>query len=235
MEGLGWLITEEHRRGRVYGIMITDECTLTHLLFVDDVLIFLNRSVGDINSIRDIVPLFQKVTGMIINEGKSTLTVAPCTQHEIHYALDRFNFTLIALEEGLKYLGYKLKSIGYKIADWTWLIAKLEKRLSTWYLRFLSCASYLTLIKSVLEATLVYWMSLAWIPRGILARIQNLCSRFLWRGNQPGRIFAWAKWDPLTLPKNGAAGDSKSLVIFPQPWLLNLVGSWLLRTAYGQE
>lgn len=77
---------------------------------------------------------------MIINDGKSTLTVTTYSQHEIHYALHRFHFTQIDLEEGLKYLGYKLKLIGYKIVNWTWLIAKLEKRLNIWYLRFLSHA-----------------------------------------------------------------------------------------------
>lgn len=58
MEGLGWIIMEEHRRGRIIGIKIIDDCMLTHLIFVDDVLIFLNGSVGDITSIRDIFSLF---------------------------------------------------------------------------------------------------------------------------------------------------------------------------------
>lgn len=67
------------------------------------------------------------------------------------------------------------------------------------------------LIKAVLEATPVYWTSLAWIPRGILNRIQNLCSRFLWKGNQPGRIFAWARWDLLCIPKKWGGWGTKKL------------------------
>lgn len=42
MEGLSRLIKEEQRRGRLRGIRITEGCTLTHLLSVDDVLLFLN-------------------------------------------------------------------------------------------------------------------------------------------------------------------------------------------------
>lgn len=43
--------------------------------------------------------------------------VTTCSQHEINFALDRFHFTELELVEGLKYMGYKLKPIGYKIAD----------------------------------------------------------------------------------------------------------------------
>eukprot|EP00253_Pinus_taeda_P015847 PITA_15847 len=44
-------------------------------------------------------------------------------------------------------------------------------------------------------------MSLAWIPRGILTRIQSLCCKFLWKGSMQGRTFAWVNWDALNLPK----------------------------------
>jgi len=45
MEGLSQIIIEDHRRGRLNGINITDDCTITHLLFVDEVLVFLNGSI----------------------------------------------------------------------------------------------------------------------------------------------------------------------------------------------
>ena len=90
--------------------------------------------------LKDIFSLFQKATSMTINEGKSTLTASACTQHEIHFSLNRFQFAQMGLDDGLKYLGYKLKAIEYKIANWTWLIAKLEKRLILWYLKYLSQA-----------------------------------------------------------------------------------------------
>eukprot|EP00253_Pinus_taeda_P028798 PITA_28798 len=115
-----------------------------------------------------------------INVHKSTLTAIGCSQHEVHFTLCWFPFSTHPMEEGLKYLGFRLKPGGYKIEDWIWLIVKVEKRLNVLYNRYLTQAGRLTLIKAVLEATRVYWMSLAWIPRGILARLQKICSRFLW-------------------------------------------------------
>jgi len=118
------------------------------------------------------------------------------------------------MEEGLRYLGYKLKPLGYRITDWIWLIVKLEKRLNIWYHRYLSRVGRLTLIKGVLEATSVYWMALAWILRGILSRIQTLCSQFLWKGKQPSIIFSWVKWDALSILKKWEGWGIKKMEDF---------------------
>ena len=68
MEGCNRIILEEHKRGRLKGIKITDNCILTHLLFVDDVLVFLSGSVGDITSIRNIFSLFANAMGILVNK-----------------------------------------------------------------------------------------------------------------------------------------------------------------------
>eukprot|EP00253_Pinus_taeda_P008617 PITA_08617 len=160
---------------------------------------------------------------------KSTITTIGCTLHEIQFALHQFPFTLLQLEDGLRYLGYRLKPHGCKIAEWTWLISKLERRLNIWYHKYLSRAGRIVLIKVVLEATPVYWMSLPWIPRGILTRIQNLCCRFLWKGKQTGRIFAWANWELLTLPKKWGGWGIKKLEYFSSVMATKL--GWQLITS----
>lgn len=97
---------------------------------MDDVLIFLKGGIGDLTTLQNTITLFQTATSMVINNSKSTITTTICTPHEIQFSLHRFPFTLLRLEDGLRYLGYKLKPHGYKIADWTWLISKLERRLN---------------------------------------------------------------------------------------------------------
>lgn len=47
MEGLSRSINAAWNRGHIAGIKITENCILTHLLFIDDILIFLNGSIGD--------------------------------------------------------------------------------------------------------------------------------------------------------------------------------------------
>lgn len=130
--------------------------SLTHLLFVDDVLIFLNGTMANTSTLQNVFDLFQMATGMIINVQKSTLIAIGCSQHEVYFTRHRFSFSTHPMEEGLKYLGFRLKPGGYKIADWVWLIVKVEKRLNVWYNRYLTQAGRLSLIKAVLEATPVY-------------------------------------------------------------------------------
>jgi len=74
MEGLSNLISFEKRARRLQGFKITNQCILTHLLFVDDVLIFLNGGIHDFNTLSNVVRLFCTATGMEINQPKSTVT-----------------------------------------------------------------------------------------------------------------------------------------------------------------
>eukprot|EP00253_Pinus_taeda_P021333 PITA_21333 len=174
MEGLSRLIGAEHRRGRITRIKIMENCSLTHLLFVDDVLIFLNGSMADTCALQNVFDLFQKASGMTIN---------------------------------------------------------VEKRLNVWYNRYLTRAGRLTLIKAVLEATPVYWMSLAWIPRGILARLQKICCRFLWKGNKQGNLFAWVKWETIARPKKWGGWGIKRLDLFAKALAAKL--GWQLITSHS--
>lgn len=134
---------------------------LTHLLFVDDILIFINGSVRDSTTLNEILQLFCSATGMEIKRGKSSISLSGCTNQETQLANQKFPFQETNILEGIKYLGFILKPDGYKIENWTWLITKIENRINCWHHRLLSKAGRLMLIKSVLEATPVYWMSLS--------------------------------------------------------------------------
>lgn len=88
-----------------------------------------------------------------------------------------------ALELGFKYLGYHLKPNNYRIAEWNWLIQKVDWRINNWTFRWLSLGGRLTLAKSVLEGIPVYWFSLGMIPSSIINTIRKRILHFLWAGN----------------------------------------------------
>lgn len=172
MEGLNTLISEEKNRGCFKGVKIASNILLTHLLFVDDVLIFTSRAISDSSVMDGILKVFCKATGMKTNQEKTTLTVAACSPNESTYVEQRFPFRKLDIKEGLKYLGFRLKPNNYKNADWSWLVANIESRINLWHHRWLSRAGRLVLIKSVLESIPVYWMSLVWICIGVMHKIQ---------------------------------------------------------------
>eukprot|EP00253_Pinus_taeda_P016254 PITA_16254 len=186
-------------------------CHLTHLLFVDYVMIFLDGSIRDSTSFHDILALFEKATGMVVNQFKSTITLSHTSPQEDKRTLHSFHYQLYNLSDGLKYLVFWIKPHSYQIVDWIWLVTKIEKRQKIWSHRFLSRAGCLVLIKSVLEATPVYWMSLTWIPRGILGRIQHICSRYLWNGQKEGKTFAWVSWKKIRFYQKNCWGGGEGV------------------------
>eukprot|EP00253_Pinus_taeda_P008490 PITA_08490 len=217
MEGLSRLIITAKREGSLSGLRITHECYLTHLLFVDDVLILLDGSIRDSLAFSRILQLFMKVTSMMVNQQKSTITCTRTSVNEDQAALQAFPYTIHPLDRGLIYLGFWIKPKNHRIADWVWLVNKVEKRLNVWSHKYLSRAGRLVLIKSVLEATPVFWMALAWIPRNILARLQQICNRYLWVGSQDKRIFAWIGWHKIVIPKRSGTSSVWKALLFSLP------------------
>ena len=111
---------------------------------------------------------------MMVNASKSCLVSNMVQKEDLQYMIDQFPFLSHNFDKGIKYLGFCLKPNDYKKADWRWLIGKLEKWILLWSHRWLSRDGRLVLIKSLLEAIPVYWMSLAWIAKGILEAARRI-------------------------------------------------------------
>jgi ribonuclease HI len=214
VEGLSKAIDSTARAGNFQGILVAPGMRITHLLFVDDVLIFCNGRVGDAETLDDILSLFRLATWMIINDQKSTITTSEMDGEEMAVYQIFFPFTLQDISEGIKYLGFQLKPNSYRKEDWKWLITKLEKRLNGWSFRWLSRAGRLTLTKSILEAIPVYWMSLAWIPKGVLEKIRRICARFIWSGTGDKYTQPWEKWENIAMPKALGGWGLKNIFLF---------------------
>ena len=155
-EGLSRALNEAKRLGRFSGVCIGEQLAITHLLFVDDVLIFYSGYRRDTRVLKEILDLFTKATGMDINFEKSTRIAHLLRPEEELELVENFPFISSGLDVGLKYLGFSLKANLYLKKDWSWLIGKVEKRLQVWSYRWLSRAGRLVLVKAVLEAIPVY-------------------------------------------------------------------------------
>jgi len=85
------------------------------------------------------------------------------------------------------------------------------------------------LVKSVLEAIPVYWLSLAWIPKGILETIRRICFRFLWSGKKEEQVTPWVNWKRTATPKGLGGWGLKNIFLFSKA--LAAKGGWrLLKT-----
>jgi hypothetical protein len=65
----------------------------------------------------------------------------------------------------------------------------------------------------VLEAIPVYWMSLSWIPKGILEKERRMSS-YLWRGESENRVLPWVHWERIAKPKALGSWGLKNIFLF---------------------
>ena len=117
MEGLSVLIKNAKDRGELQGLQINDILHLTHLLFVDNVLIFLNGTRHDSVHFDLLLKHFCRATGMAPNSTKSTIILTGYSGLEQGTSLNLFDFVCTNIKDGLKYLGYHIKPNDYKIKD----------------------------------------------------------------------------------------------------------------------
>jgi hypothetical protein len=64
----------------------------------------------------------------------------------------------------------------------------------------------------VLEAIPIYWVTLAWVMKGILDKLCQVSLHFLWIGKYDGKSLVLASWKKIFVPKKlGRWGIKKSL------------------------
>lgn len=116
-EGLNRALGEAKHQGTFYGIQISPNLRISHLLFVDDVLIFCVETRRDAETLEGILNLFYRATGMQINERKSSLSCHMLLEEEIIPYRQLFPYELKEVDDGLKYLGFNLKPNDYRKDD----------------------------------------------------------------------------------------------------------------------
>lgn len=129
-EGLSRALMYAKRSGSFRGIKIGGSLYLSHLLFVDDLILFCDGSRSNTEKLKDILDLYSIATGMKINVGESTVSFSGVDEDNVTFLSQLFAFQQINFQSALKYLGFYLKPNDYCKRDWDRLVAKVEKRLT---------------------------------------------------------------------------------------------------------
>ena len=81
------------------------------------------------------------------------------------------------------------------------LLGKVRKKVSTWKASALSFAGCITLPQSILQSIHVYLLSAPWVPKGVVAKLEQLFQNFLWSKSGSHRGMTMGSWDVLTFQK----------------------------------
>ena len=150
---------------------------ISHLLFVDDTILFCDASREQLLSIRLVLSCFQAFTDLKVNVGKSE--VVPIGEvSNIHNLANILHCRVGSLP--MIYLGMPLGT-SYKTASIRNLILeRMEKNLAGWKRLYLSKCGRLTLLKSTLSSLPTYYLSLFTIPKAVAMRLECIQRNFLW-------------------------------------------------------
>ena len=129
VEGLSRAIYYAKGDGIYRGISFGNEISLTHVLFVDDVIMVTDGLKQSLSYLYEMLLNFCKSSGMQINDKKYALYHSGLDEYEIITIQNIFSFPVLPLVTGMKYLGFFLKPCRYVLKDWDWLIIKVEKRI----------------------------------------------------------------------------------------------------------
>ena len=118
IEGLSLLITDSRENGLIRGIQISSALALTHLLFVDDVILLGTGTFLDWMAFEIILSTFRKASGMSISVDKSGFLYNNVDEDILSEISMVLPYKMDPISTGFKYLGYFITPMGYKVNDW---------------------------------------------------------------------------------------------------------------------
>jgi hypothetical protein len=96
VEGLSRSIKEATKTGNIKGINVGTSYYVTHLLFIDDILIFCEGTRRMVENLREIINLFCEATSMKLNIDKSTISYWGLLENEKALYSQVFPFQVLA-------------------------------------------------------------------------------------------------------------------------------------------
>ena len=195
-EGLAGLVRQVTKANLYEGLNIgRSEVGLSMLQFADDTLFLCQDAFSNVFTLKAILRGFEVASGLKINFHKSKLVGINVCKSNMDCYTKTLNCT--QMEAPFTYLGIEVGGNLRKKKFWEPVLKKLKSRLSVWKGRFLSMAGRICLIKSVLFAIPLYYLSLFKAPKVVCKSITSIQSSFLWGWGKENRPVAWIKWSDI--------------------------------------
>jgi hypothetical protein len=133
--------------GSFHGLKIVVETIISHIFFVHDVLILGIGNYEDWMVFKTLLSNLCQPSCMDVNCQKLCL-LAQNIDHSLEKRLKvALNIQIVSIDQCMKYLVFYLKPNNYRVADWNWMIQKVEKRIGNWTFCWITLGERLILAK----------------------------------------------------------------------------------------
>lgn len=154
---------------------------LTHLQYVDDVLLFCDGDSSELLNLKRVLRVFELLAGLKINFHKSALI----GMNQPDIVVDEMANLLACKSKKMpfKYLGIFIGENPRRKLVWRDVTARFQSKLAMWKGKFLSLGGRITLIKAVLNSIPMFIMSICQLglERSWRLGCEDLYGRAMWR------------------------------------------------------
>ena len=117
MHGLSRLVTKATSSGLFKGFRFDGNTFVSHLFFVDDLLFFTDASRRDVLILKYSLIICRSAISMICNNLKYSMSYMNLDPREENWHSANFDYTIVNVTAGLKYLGYLINPNDYSSKD----------------------------------------------------------------------------------------------------------------------
>jgi len=177
---------------------------ISHLIFADDLILMARGDLISINILLDCLKDFGCKSGLKANVLKSNVFTAGLQGHDLESILNLSSFSRGSMP--FRYLGIPLAAEKLRVNYYDPLIIKIANKISAWTASSLSYAGRAELIKTVLQGTECFWLSILHVPNAVIEKVYRMGRHFLW--NSKSALVAWKE---VCLPKKEGGLGFKNL------------------------
>lgn len=185
------MMREASDKGVFKGLKIsTDNVEVTHLHFVDDVIFFYDWSGSNASNLVKLLRCFEDASGLRIHLSKNKLFDIGVLNSEVTQVAASLHCTSGPLP--FMYLGFPIGAKMRLSVSWEEVKQKFHKKLNSWKAATLSMGERLTLVKSVPNSFLIYYLSLFRAPTSVITNLEKRRNKFMWGSIGTFKKIVWA-------------------------------------------
>lgn len=173
---------------------------VSHLLFTDDSLIFINANSQSAERLNSILRVYGEASGQCVNRDKSAIYFSPNTPHELcRFMKGVLGVSVEAFSD--RYLG--LSTAVGRITSGTFdhIGERSRSKMRGWSERLFACAGREVLLKSVIQAIPTFSMSCFLLTKKVCKNLTSSMAKYWWSSSIDRRSLHWILWKELATPK----------------------------------
>lgn len=204
MDYLSRLIHHLEGRKAIKAVSLHNNYNISHLLFADDILIFVEDNDTYINNFQVALSLFELASGLKFNMSKSIISPVNVFANKDESLVNLCGLTSQLFRSYFREANQIQNLFGVKPQT------TIHKKLNGWRYNKISKGGRLTIIKSSLVSLPTYHLYTFKAPTFVYKEIEKYWRNFLWKGNSNQQKVHLIKWGAYTTPKDlGCLGIKK--------------------------